>query len=221
MPPPAARALRSAAALPLTIGNKPGARRLRRGPRLAHARLGRLDRLIGDVDAPLQRVEIRIAEQFPPAAARCVVARLRVFPVLAFLEGRRNRRGGAHVVGSHHAAGQEHGDHRQTGEDASSRFQSRVFASGPRAPQRPPGRPKGAERPLGGGEHQAEGRRTAEGWSRVAGCGFAAHSELRGRFHPNRRPNGRARRARADCGRESPTSGSGRGTGTRRASCTA
>ena len=29
----------------------------------------------------------------------------------------------------------------------------------------------------GGSEHQAEGRRTAEGWSREAGCGFAAQSE--------------------------------------------
>ncbi len=34
--------------------------------------------------------------------------------------------------------------------------------------------------PAGGSEHQAEGRRTAEGWSREAGCGFAAHRERGG-----------------------------------------
>jgi hypothetical protein len=36
--------------------------------------------------------------------------------------------------------------------------------------------------PSGGSEHQAEGRRTAEGWSRAAGCGEAAHSERGGGF---------------------------------------
>ena len=43
------------------------------------------------------------------------------------------------------------------------------------------GGPKRTVRPLGGSEHQAEGRRTAEGWSREAGCGEAAQSERGGR----------------------------------------
>src|SRR5207344_159026 len=37
--------------------------------------------------------------------------------------------------------------------------------------------------PSGGSEHQAEGRRTAEGWSREAGCGEAAQSERGGSHH--------------------------------------
>src|SRR5436190_18441190 len=37
--------------------------------------------------------------------------------------------------------------------------------------------------PSGGSEHQAEGRRTAEGWSRSAGCGEAAQSERGGRSY--------------------------------------
>ena len=73
--------------------------RIEARPRAAHSRaglgelrFGRLQRLIRDIDLMLQRVELRVAEDRPPVAARRLIVRLCQFPLGVLLEGGRGGR---------------------------------------------------------------------------------------------------------------------------------
>src|SRR5437016_13514144 len=66
--------------------------------RLAHACFRGLERLIADVDLRFERVELCVAEDFPPASPDRRVAWLRVFPALRLLECGRRIGGWAHVI---------------------------------------------------------------------------------------------------------------------------
>lgn len=64
--------------------------------------------LIGDIDLLDQGIELRVVEHFPPLAVLHQFARLRRFPVLHFLEGRRCRcHFRPHVIRSHRTCAQQ------------------------------------------------------------------------------------------------------------------
>src|SRR5215469_10175465 len=94
---------------------------LDRGPRLAEARLGGFQILVGDGNLLFQRVQRSISEDLPPGAARKIGQRFCGFPLPGFFERvrrrlfiRRRRRGGGPLIfrANHATRKQDHPDKR-------------------------------------------------------------------------------------------------------------
>ncbi len=93
-----------------------GARHADQGTRLCETRFSFFQALVGIAQLLLEPVELGIAEDFPPLAARERIARRRAYPYASrpgigrcsrFLELRRDRNRRNYVIRPHHAARQQ------------------------------------------------------------------------------------------------------------------
>src|SRR6202035_32802 len=102
------------------------------GAGFAEASFGDFEILVGNSELLFESVELRIAEDFPPLAAKGLIGGLRGFPLASFLEGigglllkvRRSWRGCANVLGADFAAGEKHGERH--GDEWANRFHGLV-----------------------------------------------------------------------------------------------